>query len=54
MTMTRKICRIILTKNVFKGVIVMLLILMLIAIALDFPHEIVAGLLVIFLTQDFA
>ena len=54
MTLAAKICRIIATDDVFKEGIRVLLILMLLGIAFDVPHEIVAGLLVIFLAKEFA
>lgn len=53
MTTAAKICKIIATST-FKGGIYMLLILALIGVALDVPHEIVAGLLAIFLVRELA
>ena len=53
MTKAKKICRITATKGV-EGGIDMPLILALIGVALNVPHELVGGLLAIFLIRELA
>lgn len=53
MTNTEKVCRITATEGV-KGGIDMPLILALIGVALNVPHELVGGLLAIFLIRELA